>query len=398
MAASSAPLPNIADFKPEAWRGAPGGYRAGQTRDGVWWWVMPSDHAQFICGVEGVRRASAESSGQGVLRQLADWGFNLLGPAGAPEFAGHGIPHLASLELRLADDAVIRTGGAHLPDVFDAGWAAKCAARVAAVNAHRGLAGYLSDLELGWAQPPPGGAAPARPTLLQLCLGLDPRHAAYHAAWEFVLAPRGGNLAALAHDWQVPLRNKEALRQMTKDEEPLTAPGYLDDQVRFTREFAQRYFRLAAAAVRQADPGRLFLGAPVGSALPPEIREAAVAQADVWMTDQAPEEAGAGPVLVAGFDWTHLAGEAALAEADGLSRLERMHRRGRAALEGLARHPAVTGYLWAAYAEGDREMQAPFARGLVYEDGTVAHEHVQPLAALNRSASRLRAEAAARAE
>src|SRR5690606_24233679 len=107
--------------------------------------------------------------------------------------AARGIPHLESLELRRAEHPLIHVGAAQLPDVYDLRWPAVCAARVAAVNAGPGLAGYLSDRQLGWAQPALDGSAPTRPTLLQLCLSLDPRFSAYHAAWEFVLAPRGGD-------------------------------------------------------------------------------------------------------------------------------------------------------------------------------------------------------------
>lgn len=391
---ASSPLPTLADFKPEAWRGSRDRFRIGLTREGVWWWVTPTDEPGFICGVEGVRPVPGQPAGQALLGQLAGWGFNLLGPASAPPFTGHGLAHLISLELRGAESTRIRVGGAHLPDVFDAGWAAMCASRVAAVNAGSGLAGYLSDRELGWAQPSAAVAAPSRPTLLQLCLGLDPRHAAYHAAWEFVLAPRGGELAALNGAWGVALRNKEALRQMTLAEEPLTTPGYLVDHARFTREFAQRYFRTAAAAVRQADPGRLFFGAPVSVALPEEIREAAAAQVDVFVTDAAPATASGGPVLVSGFNWTAFADEPASADDAGLSRLELMHRRGRAALQALAAHPRVIGYEWGAHVHGDRATEAPFASGLLYEDGSVAHEHVQPLAAINRQVVRWHAGAA----
>ena len=41
----------------------------------------------------------------------------------------------------------------------------------------------------GWAQFP---ATRGRPSLLQLCLSLEPNFSAYHAAWEFALALHGG--------------------------------------------------------------------------------------------------------------------------------------------------------------------------------------------------------------
>jgi len=47
----------------------------------------------------------------------------------------------------------------------------------------------------------PGMTAAARalrPSLLQICLSLEPSFPAYHAAWEFTLAAHGGELAAMA--------------------------------------------------------------------------------------------------------------------------------------------------------------------------------------------------------
>jgi hypothetical protein len=385
--------PDTIEFAAEAWRGAPGGYRVGRTRSGVWWWVTPDGAPSVLRGVQRVQAPfSGAPGGRAILAQLDSWGFNALGAEAQPEFFGRGLPHLEPLELRRAAPATIRVGRAHVPDVFDPRWPEACVSRVATMNtARRDLIGYVSDSGLGWAQPPADGSVPARPTLLQLCLGLDPSFAAYHAAWEFVLAPRGGELAALNRAWGVALPNKETLRQLTSDEQPIATPGYLLDHARFTREFAQRYFRAAAAAVHQADPGRLFFGTPITGIMPAEVRESAAAHVDVLLTDTAPAGAGGGPVVVTDFDWTPFAQqEPASDEPPGLSALEQMHRRGREALEMLAAHPSVIGYLWGSYAGGERVDEAPFGRGLVYADGSIAHEHVQPLKAINARMTTIR--------
>ena len=384
--ADTAAVPSLNEFKPEAWRGAPGGYRVGQTRTGAWWWVDPEQRPFFGCGVERVRTVGA-SGVQSLLLQVQEWRFNLLAADADPAFHGRGVPHLISLELRRSAENPIRVGGANLPDVFDPRWSARCVERVAAINSGRGLAGYVSDLELRWAQPPADGSTPTRPSLLQLCLALDARFAAYHAAWEFALAPYGGELGALARAWEVSLPNKETLRQLTIDEQPLGTDGYLRDQDRFTREFAQRYFRAVAEAVRQADPGRLYLGAPVAAGENAEVRRAAAAHAHVLMTDAPPAES-AGPVFVTGFNWDAVVDD----PPPGASAFEHRIQQGRQQLEALATHPAVIGYSWREHVQGDRLEEAPFARGLLYDDGSVAHEHVQPLAAFNAHAAALRAE------
>ena len=103
------------------------------------------------------------------------------------------------------------------------------------------------------------------------------------------------------------------------------------------------------------------------------------------VTEAAP--AGSGPVWRAHFSWVPRAQQV---EAGGrLSALERMHREGRAALEALLRQPTTVGYFWSEYRAGERATEAPFGRGLLYEDGLPAMEHVQPLAAINRAARSL---------
>lgn len=376
---SAAAPPALRDLKPETIRGAPGCFRVGQGSDGRWWLVAPDDTAFFGCGVDGVRRIGAEGSAAAVVARLREWHFNLLGPEGAPEFRGLGLPYLESLELLKAGGLPIRLAGVRLPDVFDPGWPEACDARVAATTPARDRVGFVTDADLGWAQP----GAEARPSLLQVCLSLDPRHAAYHAAWEFVLAPHGGELGALARAWEADLPNKETLRQWTQEERRLDTPAYREAQARFAQEFVQRYLRAASAAVRRHAPGVLLFGPP----LPAALRAAAGPWVDVSLA--AGPGPGGGPVLVAGFCWTPPAGDAG--GRSGLSRLERMHRRGRASLEALVADPAAIGYLWGEYAHGDAAVHAPFGRGLVYEDGATAHEHVQPLASINRMATARRA-------
>ena len=69
----------------------------------------------------------------------------------------------------------------------------------------------------------PGAGQGGGPSLLQLCLSLEPNFAAYHAAWEFALALHGGKLAALARAWGAPLANKEVVRELTRTEQGFVA-------------------------------------------------------------------------------------------------------------------------------------------------------------------------------
>lgn len=374
----------LRDFKPETIRGGAGCFRVGQTHSGQWWLIGPEGIPFFGCGVNTVRRIEGGPALRGALAQLRGWHFNLLGLETAPEFRALGFPYLEALDLRRAGDVLFRLGGAQLPDVFDPRWPAACVERASQVAATRALVGLVTDTELDWAQPLAGEPV-ARPSLLQICLSLDPRYAAYHAAWEFVLAPHGGDLAALARAWRVELPNKAMLRQWTIDEHAVTTPGYREDHARFTREFAQRYFRTAAAVVREHLPGRLIFGAPLPRDLPVAAQESLTPWIDVRPGDV--PVAGEGPVFVTTFNWAEFAQTPVPPELEALSPLERMHRCGRSVLEALVANPAVVGYSWSDYIEGELLRDAPFGRGLLYENGWPAHEHVQPLAAINARAA-----------
>jgi hypothetical protein len=175
----------------------------------------------------------------------------------------------------------IRLQGVHLPDVFAPGWAQACQTRATGVCRHGRddprLLGWLPDPGLQWRQTAAGLPCP---TLLQVCLSLEPQFAAYHAAWEFVLAAHGGNLGAVAAAWETPLPNRESLRQLTHADQVLRSAGHRHDAERFTREFARLYFGAVAAALRNQDSSHLVIGTipPDG---PAAVGEAAASLVDV---------------------------------------------------------------------------------------------------------------------
>jgi hypothetical protein len=374
------------DFRPESWRGAPGRHRVAQTRTGLWWWVAPSGEPGLALGVQRVRADAAQAAA--VALQLEDWRFNLGGPGSPDALWQAGFDGLATLEIsKVSGLPMIRKTGARLPDVFDPRWPEACHAGLTGAERLSAVAGYVTDTDLAWAQ---AEATPSgRPTLLQLCLALEPSFAAYHAAWEFILAPRGGDLATLARDWEVPIPNRHSLRELTMEERPLSSRGYRADHARFSREFARRYFQAIRDALRRADPQRLLLGPIFSSDVGGDVLEVAAGFVDVLLCSERVPVGAKGPVLICDFNWSRRrdGGERGSAE---LSPLEQMHRSGRAALEELLQHPQVIGYCWSDHRQGDRTTQAPFGRGLLYEDGTVAHEHAQPLAAINARAVAMR--------
>lgn len=389
MAASSSEV----GFKAETMRGTAGFFRVAQHRSGAWWLLDPAGEPWFGRAVNGVGEAAGEEHPVARLRR---WGFNALGAGAAAAWRGDGLPFLASAEF-CAAGALIRGEHVCLPDVFDPAWARQARAHAAAMCAgaaeRNDVIGWLTDTELAWGETPASG----RPTLLQTCLSLEPRFAAYHAAWEFVLAPHGGRLESLGRAWQVPLTNREVVRELTRNEQGIASRGYARDDARWAREFARRYFMLTAAALRESAPGHLIFGGRAPRGTDATVRREAVYPAVDVACWQA-EEIGAattGPVWADGFTWARESFWSAAGRPRRLTAVERMLRRGRAALEQLARHPAVVGYAWSRWSDEPAE-QPPFAQGLVHANGAEAREHTELLADVNARAENLRRAAAGR--
>ncbi|MEO7413257.1 MAG: hypothetical protein ABIZ81_07855 [Opitutaceae bacterium] len=350
---------------------------------------------------------------QATLERIRSWGCNTLGLGTTEDFLGHGMFFIETVGFRqAAPETVIKLAGALLPDVFDPRWSAGCDEIAAMVcntrRASRELVGYCTDQGLQWSQPPDATKPlrPARPSLLQICLSLEPSFPAYHAAWEFVLAPHGGELASLTKAWGIDA-NKEALRQLTLTDVPLSTVGYLEDQERFSREFAHRYFQTCAAAIRRFDPNHLVLGCtfetPPGSAILSEAVSPAVDLLAVHANNVALyETVGAYardtglPVFLTDFSWANESFATAKLDRRRLTTVERMLANGRATMTRAFAHPALVGYSWSSWADLPDDVAPPFAQGLVHTDDSEAREHTELLTELNLRAEALRCSAGAR--
>jgi hypothetical protein len=414
-AATADTVPESENFRPESLRGTDGYFRVAQNRAGQWWLIDPAGRPTWMRAVHGVRVAPAAGD-SGVPRdtaaQLRDWGFDTVGVDGDTAGRDDGLAFLAAVEFCNAAPA-ITAPGLRLPDVFDPAWPALAQEHAAAVCAafagQRKLVGWVTDSSVAWAQPAAhaaaatGAAAPCRPSLLQLCLSLEPRHAAYHAAWEFALALHGGRLDSLARAWGTPLANKEVVREQTRAEVGLSTRGYLRDEIRWTHEFARRYFSSTSAAIRAADPNHLVFGcrfsgsnATSASVLAECTYPLVDAAMPDWRELPAPTDAGAkNPLLAGDVCWTtkDFFRLPTAARVLRLTSVEWMLRRGRTALERAARHPAVIGYVWREWQDQPGE-QPPFASGLVHVNGIEAREHTELLTEFNRRAESLRRGAA----
>lgn len=391
-------------FRAGTVRGAPGFFRAAQ--DAARWWLIDPEGRPFFCrAVHGVRAMPAAGDDTAgvpfdAAARLRRWGFNAVGVGGDKTGREDGFAVIANVGFCEVGQRIVAEG-VRLPDVFASDWAVLAGDRALAFcgpHAHeRALLGWVLDDLPQWGSV---NVTERRAGLLQVCLSLEPNFAAYHAAWEFVLALHGGRIEALARAWGVPLVNRESVRELTRTEQVLATRGYARDAARWMREFARRYFAGATAAIRAADPHHLVLGCrcggPVGESLAAECVYPAV---DVALVDwnELPQ-LSAGPVIAGDVCWADAAFRDAVPGGAGLRRLttvERMLRRGRKVLERVARHPAVVGYVWRQWLDEPGE-QPPFARGLVHHNGTEAREHTELLTAFNLRAETLRRTPAAK--
>lgn len=394
--------PEITPGGPEAVRGGsrrgrPGFFHLAQQPGGQWSLFDPAGAPVFLRAVHGVRSEPADTDavpGRAPAARLRAWGFNAVGVEDDGSGRDDGLPFLAEAGFCSAAAGPIVAPGVRLPDVFAPDWTQRAlqhAARTCAPLAEtRELVGWVTDGALAWGAP----AGSGQPGLLQACLSLEPGFAAYHAAWEFVLALHGGRLDHVARAWGVPLANKEVVRDMTRSEAAVGTRGYGRDEARWTREFATRYFAAVVPALRNADPNHLVCGprlrAPVGAV----VLGAAIA-VDLplahWAELPAPG-APVGPVLAGDVAWVDPRFDPARRPAR-LTSIEWMLRRGRAALGRLARHPAVVGYVWRQWLDDPGE-QPPFAHGLLHLNGSEAREHTEVLTDFNFRAEALRRSAA----
>lgn len=380
-------------------RGAEGFYSVARGSDGRWWLLDPAGAQVFLRAVHGVRPPLPPPDGGRVIEpvvRLREWEFNALGVGADDVAVSGGLPYVGSVDF-CAVGPVVTGPRLRLPDVFTPDWPRSAAQwaveRCRPEAGQTALLGWVTDDALAWAQPEAGWNGP---TLLQLCLSLEPSFAAYHAAWEFVLALHGGRIEGLARAWGVELPNKESVRELTRAGRGIATRGYAKDEAQWTREWARRYFAGTANAVRTADPAHLLFGPRhAGWVGPVVLAEASYPQVDValtpWQELGTLARPGLQPVLADGVGWSDPAFRAPGGVRErGLTSVERMLRRARVALTRLALHPSVVGYVWAQWQDLPGE-QPPFGSGLVHRDDAPALEHTEILAEFNRRRAQLRA-------
>jgi hypothetical protein len=395
--AHDAPGLAAGSFRNGTARGVAGFFRAAQDDAGRWWLLEPRGTPFYLRTVHGIRAPQSHTDGAlppDTAARLRQWGFNAVGVSQDNALRDDGLPFLASVDFASQGQPLVGPN-LRLPDVFDPEWPRHAAQRAREIcpplRDSSDLIGWVTDDAIDWAP----ASSHGRPSLLQLCLSLEPAFPAYHAAWEFVLAHHGGRLESLARAWNASIPNKEVVRELTRAEEGLGTRGYLRDDARWTREFARRYLIATATAIRDADPNHLVLGCRFRRASSHAIAlEHVYPAVDVslvhWSELPAAAANPAQPILATDINWVtdDFLSSAPTRRPPRLTSLERMLRKARAALDRMARHPAVVGYAWAEWQDKPGE-QPPFASGLIHINGAEAREHTELLAPFNARAESL---------
>ena len=262
--------------------GAPGFFRVVR-RAGRWWlldpngrefWARGTDHANWQVhwceqlGYAPYHRNLVAKYGEDearwarlTRRRLQSWGFNMLGVNSSPSLRHAGLGHLELLGIgqsfAAGEHIVEQVHWTGFPDVFSPRWSTHCDRLARLMCAPQRddpwLVGYFLDNELEWFGKSwqPGGMvhdlwllppeSPAKQAFLALlrCRYGTVQH--FNRAW----GTNFPDFAALA-------RHREPVRVSTPDSQR--------DSQQFVRMAAERYFQVAAAAIRRYDPHHLILG------------------------------------------------------------------------------------------------------------------------------------------
>jgi hypothetical protein len=222
---------------------------------------------------------SEEAWAASTIQRLTAWGFNTLPAGHSPVLRHRGLPHIlfASFGANFARhewicEPIHWTG---FPDVFSPRWETHCrtVARTFASEAHGDpwCLGTFLDNELEWYG--------KKGHLVDEVFQLAPQQPAKKSLYDWLLKRFGGLVEV----------NRRLDTQYADEQEFLSArslpkPSVALDQVRegFLVEIAERYFGVAARAMREADPDHLVLGCRFAGRTPEPALAAAGKYNDVF--------------------------------------------------------------------------------------------------------------------
>jgi hypothetical protein len=278
----------------------PTGFFRTAEKDGRWWLVDPEGRPFFDVGTDHVnyrahwcealgyapyhRNVAAKFGGEeawavSAIERLVAWGFNTLPAGHSPSLRHRGLPHIlfASFGSSFAKrewiaEPIHWTG---FPDVFSRHWPAHCrlVARKMAQES-RGdpwCLGTFLDNELEWYG--------KKGHLVDEVFKLAPAAPAKRALLDWLLK-RWGCLAEVNRRLGANGASEQAFLAATAA--PKSSGALTEVRDGFLAEIAERYFGVAATAMREADPDHLVLGCRFAGRAPEPALAAAGRYNDVF--------------------------------------------------------------------------------------------------------------------
>jgi len=268
--------------------------------DGRWWLVDPDGKPFFAVGTDHVnyqvhfceklgyapyhRQVEAEFGSEdawatNAIERLKAWGFNELPAGHSPSLRHRGLPHIlfGSLGTSFAKREWICepkdwTG---FPDVFSPRWESHC--RFAARETVRGslgdpwCIGTFIDNELEWYG--------KHGQLVDDVFQRGPLQPAKQALWDWLLREYG-TTTEVNNRLATSYADEAGFLASTNVPEPSTALTRVRDG--FLSLIAEKYFSVAAKALRKADPDHLVLGCRFAGSVPAPVLAAAGKYDDVF--------------------------------------------------------------------------------------------------------------------
>lgn len=211
--------------------------------------------------------------------RLVSWGFNTIGAFSSWETLANGkVPYTATVWVG-GNHARVRAGGEQvraMHDPFDPQFADDVAAAVKAQAARikddPWCLGYFVGNEEHWGYFRSGPRS--RYTLVLAALKMPAAASPAKRAFIATLRETYGDVAALNAAWRTRFADWAALEAPVTLAEPYTAaqPG---DFSKLLTQFAEQYFRVVQAGLKQADPNHLYLGCRFAGYSPEVLAEAA---------------------------------------------------------------------------------------------------------------------------
>ena len=266
-----------------------------------WWTIDPAGNAFFIIGTDHAnynchwceklgyapyhrncekRYGSEEKWADSTLARLKAWGFNALGVNASPSLCRRGLPHPEFLSLGTGftahDYITERTTWTGFPNVFSPKWQVYCEKqarhRCAPLKDDPWVLGYFIDNELEWHQWTGKG-------LFGDTFAKPSDHSAKRALVE-LLKQRHGTAESFNKAWGTAIASFDELLALTAAPAPKNDAAKAD-VTEYTRLVAEKYFSIASAAIRKADPNHMVLGCRFAG-YAPEIVDTAGKYCDIF--------------------------------------------------------------------------------------------------------------------